>query len=253
MSNNVESRKRLLLAHKVLNLSLIKRNFLQRKFTFSCRKGRDMKKIIVALILLLFCGCAHIGTVRTDVSSPSFQEQCQPIRVVRCIIFSDGTWSNERIKVDIKKASDSFERQVGIRLKILEFRQKKFISMDWLDTLREMENTMERPGLTSYDMAIAFASFGSLQAIGFHTLGFGYMGCIDSTYRRYVVIKHLDYRIILHEVSHAFVLDHAHSLTGSLASFPLKFPILSRVFNMSEWLTPSDRQEVLKNKWRHFN
>jgi hypothetical protein len=212
-----------------------------------------MKKIMVALILLLFCGCAHIGTVRTDVSSPSFQEQCQPIRVIRCIIFSDGTWSDERIKVGIKKASDSFEKQVGIRLKISEFRQKKFTSRDWLDTLGEMQKTMEGSGLTSFDMAIAFVSFDPLQAMGFHALGFGYMGCIDGTYRRYVVIKHLDYRIILHEVSHAFVFGHVHSLTGSLASFPLKIPVLPHVFNMSEWLTPSDRQEVLRNKWRHFH
>jgi hypothetical protein len=212
-----------------------------------------MKKIIVALILLLSCGCVHVGTVRTEVSSASFQQQCQPVRVVRCIIFSDETWSNERINAEIKKASDSFERQVGIRLKILEFRQKEFMTTDWLDVLKEMEQTMKRSRLTSFDMAIAFVNFSPLQAIGFHAFGLGYMGCIDSTYRRYVVIKHLDYRIILHEVSHAFVLDHAHSSTGSLASFPLKFPMLSHVFNVSEWLTPSDREEVLENKWRRFN
>ncbi len=213
-----------------------------------------MKKIIVALImLLLFCSCAHIGTVRTDVSKPFFREQCQPTRVVNCMIFSDGTWSNERIKVEMKKASDSFEKQVGIRLEILEVRGKKFISAGWVNTLKEMQDAMKRAERTSFDMAIAFVSFDLIQATGFHALGLGYMACIDDTYRRYVVIKHLDYRIILHEVSHAFVLDHAHSSTGSLASFPVKLPILPHVFNMTEWLTPSDREEVLKNKWRHFS
>jgi hypothetical protein len=166
---------------------------------------------------------------------------------------SDGTWSDERVKVEIKRASDSFEKQVGIRLEIAEFRRKTFISTDWFDTLRQMKETMERPELTSFDMAIAFVRFGPLQAAGFHALGLGYMGCIDDTYRRYVVIKHLDHRIILHEVGHAFVLDHAHSSSGSLAPWPLKFPILSHIFNMSEWMTPDDRREVLKNKWRYFD
>lgn len=209
------------------------------------------RRYIPVLMVTLLCGCAHVGTVRTDVSDPEFREQCQPVRMLTCVVFSDGTWSDESIRAEMGKVSVSLAKQVGIKLGISTLSRRQFRSTEWKSILKDMRG--QGPAPTSFDMAFAFVGYGPLQAAGFHGLGVGFMGCIDDTYRRYVVIKHLDYRVILHEVSHAFVLGHDHDLAGSMGLFPVKFPILPHVFNMSEWLTLDSRQEVLSNKWRDFS
>jgi tetratricopeptide (TPR) repeat protein len=60
-------------------------------------------------------------------------------------------------------------------------------------------------------------------------------------------VRELDPYILLHELFHAFSLEKGHSKDWVMRGARPPYG------NEWYWLTPEDRKEVLRNKWRNFN
>jgi hypothetical protein len=193
-----------------------------------------------------------IGTVKPFLKDPEFQAQNLPVRVLRIFVLTDSTHDKSKITKFIDQCSHVIEEQVGIRLEIVEWKNIDWNDTDWkskLLTVRILKNIANRTrnDRGRFDIAIAFTG---LSLFGDGVLGlFGgtWLGVIDDTYRRYIVVKLLDPYVLIHELFHAFIFSEAHSMTCIMATgfYPLGRHCL--------WLGNKDRVEVLKNKQRDFN
>lgn len=108
---------------------------------------------------------------------------------------------------------------------------------------------------TDWDIAVNPASYSAGDALAYISLlplpvTLAY---IDDTYRRYIVVKPGDCKVFLHEFFHAFILSNLHSDSGLMSSSGVALLPFTPLVNVTEYLSPQDREEVLKNKWRDFN
>jgi hypothetical protein len=108
-----------------------------------------------------------------------------------------------------------------------------------------------------WDMMIEFAGYSAsdilLQLLGCVIPVPTYHGYIDDTYRRVIVLKTRSKRIAIHEFFHAFILSHEHSDEGVMQAMGIILLPFTPQLNNTLYLCESDRQEVIKNKWRDFS
>ena len=178
------------------------------------------------------------------MKSPDFQAQNRPVREIQLLVFSNTPDDHERITKFLKECSDIIEEQVGIRLRISGFQPIKWSGLSARGVLTDMHREAGEGG---FDMAVAFTGRllpqDSLVLVG---LG-GFVGVIDDTYRKYVVVRVMDKYVFIHEFFHAFIFNQAHSQVCIMSSgfYPLGRGCV--------WLGEDDRREVLQNKWRSFD
>ena len=214
--------------------------------------GRDkMIKITVRLTVFFFAmvllSSCSMGTVKPFLKDREFQAENLPVRTLRTLVLTDGTQDKSKIAKFIGECSQLVEEQVGIRLEIIDWK-----SIDWktkLSTVTMLKNianeTSDDRG--RFDIAIAFTG---LSLFGDGVLGvFGgtWLGVIDDTYRRFIIVKLLDPYVLIHELFHAFIFSEAHSMQCIMTTgfYPIGKNCL--------WLGMQDRMEVLRNKQRAFN
>jgi tetratricopeptide (TPR) repeat protein len=197
------------------------------------------KAFVFILLLLCILGC-HAGSVTPQLSNPEFQAQNQPIRTLRILAITDGTFRENEIETFVLKCSGLMETQAGIRVEITERQQIKW-GREFNDASmmlsRMAADTWEKRD--SFDLAVAFAYYKVIQ------VDKRQLGAIDSVFHRYVIIRELDPNVLLHELFHSFLL--VHSEEGAMK------PDLPPYGNQWYWLTPEERTQVLQNKWRDFN
>jgi tetratricopeptide (TPR) repeat protein len=133
--------------------------------------------------------------------------------------------------------------QVGVRLKIVDWYQIKW--EDELDDIIKMEIRIAGDTWNKrdeFDIALTFVYI-------VHNIAGGKLplGAIDTFFWRYLFVRELDPYIFLHELFHAFSLQRGHSKEWVMRG--ARPPYGSQWY----WLTPQDRKEVLRNKWRDFN
>jgi hypothetical protein len=104
-----------------------------------------------------------------------------------------------------------------------------------------------------YDLVIGFSSRGVFSHLLETAFWVAWLGAIDDNYRKFVVIKFLDERVLVHEICHAFIFTKNHSFNGVLTAVPFKFPLVPVIFNLPKYVSKEDRREILRNKWRDFN
>lgn len=207
---------------------------------------RSTRIILSVYVALLLSSCS-VGTVKPFLKDREFQAENLPVRTLRTLVLTDGTHDQSKIARLIDQSSQLVEEQVGIRLEIIDWK-----SIDWktklppIKMLKTIANETSS-GKDQFDIAIAFTG---LTLFGDSVLGvFGgtWLGVIDDTYRRFIIVKLLDPYVLLHELFHAFIFSEAHSMICIMTTgfYPIGKNCL--------WLGKNNRMEVLRNKDRDFN
>jgi tetratricopeptide (TPR) repeat protein len=203
-----------------------------------------MKTKILHLLPIVVCliSC-YGGSVKPLLNRPEFRAENEPIRTLRILLITDESYRKDEIEKFVSKCSRLVEMQVGIRLEIQDWYQIK-----WEDELDDIIKTEMRIAADTwnkrdqFDVALTFVYF-------VHNIAGGKLplGATDTFYWRYIFVRELDPYILLHELFHTFSFRMGHSkdwvMRGARPSYG----------NEWYWLTPEDRKEVLRNKWRDFN
>jgi hypothetical protein len=206
-------------------------------------------QMILLLCIAVFLSSCSWGTVKPFLKSPEYQSENLPVRTLRILAMTDGTYTQPQITQSISKCSQILEEQVGMRFEIVDWKEIKLNS--GLPRVRILKKVAKESlsDKNSFDIVIAFTGFKFLGKDGIMLALFGtaWFGLIDDTYRRYIIVKLLDPYVILHEVFHAFIFSVEHSMKGIMTTgfYPIGRNCL--------WLGIEDRKEVLKNKQRDFN
>ncbi len=218
------------------------------------RQGRGATPGIRGLVGLLVCflmsGCGTLGTTRSMLSMPSFQEENLPQREIRVVTLTPDERKVPAIRALLQKASEALSDQVGIRLveqdrKLIEWQSRDANEM--LGQMAEIMKDYDKP----YDIAIAYQDLNALQVMQHFLIG-AWEGAIDDTYRRFIIIRKMNVEALMHEICHAFLFSTLHS--GGLMT-GLTFYLLPGTvpLNRSIYLLAEDRKEILTNKWRDFS
>jgi tetratricopeptide (TPR) repeat protein len=200
------------------------------------------KKLILLILLVCLCGC-YAGTVKPLLDRPEFKAENEPIRTLRVLLITDNSYRKDEIEKFFSKCSSLVERQVGIRLEIVDWDQIKWENE--LDDISQMEVRIATDTWSKrdkFDITLSFVYF-------FHNIAGGQLplGATDTFFWRYIFVGELDPYILLHELFHAFLLKKSHSKDWVMRGARPPYG------NEWYWLTPEDRKEVLRNKWRDFN
>ena len=204
------------------------------------------------MTLLLLTSCGGTGTVATHLNDPDFIAQNQPIRVIKIAIVTDVEPDKQLLTEWIRGCGTYAIEQVGIELSAFSFTQAELPSVnDRNERLTAMHKAMQ--GHNDWDLAVNPASYtvgDVLKALGVIPLSVN-QGYIDNTYRRYIVVKSKDCNILIHELFHAFIFSRVHSDKGVMQNRIQLLPFTPAI-NGTLYLSPDDRKEVLRNKWRNF-
>lgn len=195
---------------------------------------------------LLFClhGCA---TISSEVNKPNFIMENQPVRELKVLVANDGSFTEAQIDELIARVSGSLAEQVGIKMKVIAHVR---ITWEKKAPIPMLERLFEKTGHTDADLVVGFGSKSSADLVAGGVFG-GWQAVIDDTYRRYIVMTRIDEHTLMHEVCHAFIPSHAHSSSGLMQAVTIE--LLPGVpLYRSKYLSPQDRQEILRHKWRDF-
>ncbi len=210
-----------------------------------------MKRLFLLVFLLSVISCAHTGTVKSQLDDTEFQAENLPYRTLPLCVISEGSWPREKIEATVSDASRLMTEQVGIQLKIEKWIDRPIPSYTQIEGLKSVAGIVGKSH-KEYALVIGFSS----RSVASHAmeLAFGaWLGAIDDNYRKFIIIKYLDERILLHEVYHAFVMTKSHSGKGVMTGALIKIPLVPALFNLPRYVSTEDRQEILRNKWRNFN
>ncbi len=201
----------------------------------------EMKKLVFVILLGCLLGC-YPGSVKPLLNRPEFKSENEPVRILKVLLITDKTHQKDKIEKFISQCSSLVERQVGIRLEIVDWQQIKWegelddiIKMD----IRVAADTWSKRD--KFDIVITFVGFAYNIADGKLPLG-----ATDTFFWRYIFVGELDPFILLHEVFHTFLLQRDHSEEWVMRS---RRPTYGEWY----WLSSEDRKGVLRNKWRDFN
>ncbi|MFZ2447278.1 MAG: hypothetical protein WAW37_13045 [Syntrophobacteraceae bacterium] len=204
---------------------------------------------VIFLSFFVFLSLTACGTtVRTRINDSKFISENHPIRELRVLVATDGSYDRKRVASLIAEVSKSLDEQVGIRLKPIGHVD---ITWEQRGPIPMLQRLYERTSGYDTDIVIGFGSKAPLDMVATSLLG-GWQAVIDDTFRRYIVMTGLDSHNLAHEICHAFILTHAHGGAGLMQ--PASVQIVPGVTILqSKYLSVKDRQEVLKNKWRDFS
>jgi tetratricopeptide (TPR) repeat protein len=200
------------------------------------------KKLVLLTLLLCLLGC-YAGSVKPLLNRPEFKAENEPVRTLRVLLITDNSYRKDEIEKFVSKCSSLVEIQVGIRLEIQDWYQIKWENER--DDITKMEIRIATDTWSKrdkFDITLTFVHF-------VHNIAGGKLplGATDTFFWRYIFVGELDPYILLHELFHAFLLKRGHSKDWVMRGERSPYG------NEWYWLTPEDRKEVLRNKWRDFN
>jgi hypothetical protein len=158
-----------------------------------------MKVNLIVLLLIILTGC-QAGTVKPFLNNPEFKAENEPIRTLRILIVTDGTYRKEETEKLISKCSRIMDDQVGIRLQIVGSQEIKwdFRSDSTRMLAKIFAETWEKSD--HFDLAVAVAYYDERTDPHLKNIG-----RIDSIFWRYIVVKEPEPNLFLHELIHAFL------------------------------------------------
>ena len=201
-----------------------------------------MKSVLTLLLLITLAGC-YAGTIKPFVDRPEFKAENEPVRTLRILMLTDGSYRKDEIEELVSKCSRIMEKQVGIRLEIVDSQE-----IQWGDARNDSRRMLTKIAIETwektdhFDLAVAFAYFDEKPEPDKL-----YIGRIDGVFWRYVVVKEIESNLFLHELFHALLPGKEHGHDWLMK--PVRSPYGSEWY----WLTPEERREALGNKWRDFN
>jgi tetratricopeptide (TPR) repeat protein len=200
------------------------------------------KKLLFLGLLACLLGC-YAGSVKPLLNRPEFKAENEPLRTLSVLLISDNSYRKDEIEKFVSKCSNLVEMQVGIRLEVQDWYQIKW--EDELDDISKVEVRIATDTWSKrdkFDVTLTFVYFVHQIAGGKLPLG-----AIDTFFWRHIFVGELDPYVLLHELFHAFLLKQGHSRDWVMRGARPPYG------NEWYWLTPEDRREVLRNKWRDFN
>jgi hypothetical protein len=216
------------------------------------KRKNQMKMILPLLLLIYLVGCAHIGTVKSQLDEQTFQTENLPYRDLSVAVISEGAWPKESIEATINDASNLMAKQVGIRLRIDRWIDHPLPSFSPMEGLKNVVEIIGKDQ-EKYDFVIGFSSRSVASHLIEVAIWSAWLGAIDDSYRKFIIIKHLDERVLMHELCHAFVFEKSHGMSGVLTAALFKVPLVPALFNFPRYVSKGNRKEILTNKWRSFN
>ncbi|OGZ07815.1 MAG: hypothetical protein A3C13_03985 [Candidatus Lloydbacteria bacterium RIFCSPHIGHO2_02_FULL_50_11] len=204
-------------------------------------------KAATVIAVFLTLGCTTTGTIQNLSVSAKDQAENLPIRKLRTHIVFDDIKDLSEIRRALELTSDILRKQSGIELDVdFSAGPLVWVARDRCSVLSRLHKTTA-PRKEEFDVAIGFTRFTAAE-IALGILG-TWLAVTDDTYRRYIVTRSLSPWVVAHELGHVFILDHAHSESGLMQPGTLPFIPLAK---WNYYLSPEDRKEVLRNKWRKF-
>lgn len=209
---------------------------------------------VFSLATFLLCSCT--GTVKNLVNTPEFMVQNQPRRVLKVMVVTETKPDVDEITQWLDTCSQAIDEQVGISLK-----PTKFVQVQNLPSANEISRrlgTLNSIGenYNDWDMIINLTKYDAADImVGMMNMFVPVpmiQGYIDDSNRRIIVVKSKDYRTFVHEFFHAFIFSHDHSDGGVMSAMTIQLLPFTPPVNGTLYLNETDRNEVLKNKWRHF-
>jgi hypothetical protein len=207
-------------------------------------KTKLLSSIVFVVMLAALWG---VASADDSVTAKLFHAETKSFRALRIfLVFNDNVNLHNALKL-IEKASYYAEKDVGIKLRIVRTMpvggdtEYGNLSLHAGLSLGQIQ-TLTWKHKKEFDIAIGFANDPPVTRWAGWFLQKPF-GVIEDEWRRYIILYDaLSYKIILHEIYHAFVLRYGHSSK-----------ILNSPWPTSSWLHKDDRKEVLENKWRDFN
>jgi len=199
------------------------------------------KKLVFVILLVCLLGC-YSGNVKPLLYRFDFQSENEPIRTLKVLLVTDNTYQKDEIEKFILQCSSLVDKQVGIRLEIVDWQQIKWEGE--LDDIIKMDIRIAADTWSKrdkFDIVITFVGFAYNIADGKSPLG-----ATDTFFWRYIFVGELDPFILLHELFHTFLMQRDHSEEWVMSS---RRP----TYGEWHWLSIGDRKGVLRNKWRDFN
>lgn len=203
---------------------------------------RRHRLFVISSLVLTLLGC-YAGTVKPLLDRPDFKAGNQPVRTLRILLVTDGSYRKEEIEKFVSKCSPLVEAQVGIRLQIVAWR-----TVRWEGELKNSFRMIVRIAADTwkeretFDITLAPVYFDQkMEGMKIR------LGCVDSIFSRYVFIKELEPNTLLHEIFHCFLPEREHSEHSVMMP---ERPLYGREWY---WLSPAEREVILGNKWRDFN
>ena len=111
--------------------------------------------ILTLLFLIFLAGCAHIGTVKSQLNEETFQTEILPYRDLSVAVISEGAWPKETIEATINDASNLMAKQVGIRLRIDRWIDHPLPSFTPVEGLKNLVEIIDREH-EKHDLVIGF-------------------------------------------------------------------------------------------------
>jgi hypothetical protein len=145
------------------------------------------KRFLILLLLLSLSGC-YAGTVKPFLERPEFKAENEPVRTLKILMLTDGSYRREEIERLLSKCSRILEMQVGMKLEIVDSQEIK-----WGDERNDSRRMLTKIATETwektdyFDVAVAFAYFDERPEP--YKLN---IGRIDGVFWRYIVVKELE-------------------------------------------------------------
>ncbi len=200
-------------------------------------------------LLFLLWSCGSFGTIKDLVHTEELHRENGPTREVRAVVLTQNSNMLPAIRELLREASDALRPQVGVALVETDVVVVKWESADNEEILNQVAKHLSSYG-KPYDIAIAFRDFTFLQTLQYYFFGCQ-EGAMDDLYRRFIVVRKMEARVLMHELCHGFLFSRTH--TRGLMTDIVLHVLPGITLNHSIYLVNEDRKEILANKWRDFS
>jgi hypothetical protein len=197
--------------------------------------------LVPALLCILLASC--------EPRIPRAVVMDEPVRILNVLIVLEDRADLDRARKLIAEVNAVLISQTGLALWPMTHRTVDFPSRQRGEMLKRMF-TATIDVREHFDLYIAFVRKTPWDRVKRVFLG-DWLGVIDDTFRRYIVIKELDARVLAHEVYHAFLESEDHSGCGLMATLVEFLPGMPLNYSME--LCERDRIEIMANRGRRFD
>jgi len=218
--------------------------------------NKILAKVLFLLLLAGLSSCASYGTIKSQINDPEFQKENLPIRQLRVVaVVFDGRTEAE-LRELIQQTSDNLITQTGLGLNIVSMNDAGILeSRNHNKALNEMLRKTRHISSEDYDIMIGLAPVPAkdvfIAALSVFVPIPSWMGVIDNAHRRFILLKRNDVYVLSHEILHAFIFSKDHG-GGVMAAAQIEILPFMHAINRTLYLSPEDRKEVLRNKFRNF-
>lgn len=214
------------------------------------QQGKDVilaRHLLVSVLTIIFwtAGCVQ----RECLIEPPPAGMNPAVRSIAVVVVTDPLADRRDITEVLTESFDIFTSQTGIRLGVVDWKEIDWRASSRSELLQELADEM-RGYEKHYDLVIAFYEMDIPQELAFNVIG-GWVGAIDDVYRKFIVVRRRNVRVVVHELGHAFLFQHVHT-TGVMSSFLICAAGDHLCVNESLCFIDDDIREIERNRWRDF-